>query len=173
MAYLRSFAVLRRPAGARDALPGDTGIGLVSAVRLVSGPRAYTSQWLATTTDSQLCVVLSERQWGLSALPSGCVRVATLAKDQQLLVTGTTKPASETFGRAGVMIIGGLAQDGVRRVTVDFQAHRPQTVTVVNNAFQLKTDDWITRITWLTRDGVRHHITYAVARGHHDNERGQ
>ncbi len=157
-AYLRSFSVLRQPVNSRDTLPADPGAGKLTAIRLVSGTKTLTPQWLAITATKQLCVIISMRPWGLNTLPSGCVPVATVAKDHQLLVYGVQDTADPGSISPDVMIVGGLAPDGISSVTIEFQHGQARTVGVVNNAFQFQTHSMPVQFIWTSGDGVKHHM---------------
>ena len=60
----------------------------VREVRGVSTPSNPTSQWIAVTADGRLCVILSDRPFGSSALPSACIAASQLDDGSQLLIAG-------------------------------------------------------------------------------------
>jgi hypothetical protein len=162
-AYIGSFSVWQRPASAQDVLPGSTGDEPYSEVRLVSVPSDPTSQWIAVTADGRLCVVLSDRPFGSSALPSACLPASSIEDGSQMLIAGAyagnapTTPANDPTPPPGAQFLfGGVAPDGIGEVHVLFADGRQAAVPVTDNGFQFSATSPPTQYTWTTPDGAQH-----------------
>jgi hypothetical protein len=162
-AYIGSFSVWQRPAAPQDSLPGSTGDEPYTEVRLVSTSSDPTSQWIAVAADGRLCVILSDRPFGSSALPSACLAASTIANGSQLLIAGAyagnrpTSPGSAPSAPAsGPFLFGGVAPDGITAVHVLFADGDQTTVPVTSNGFQFSTTSLPTQYTWTTPDGIQH-----------------